>query len=75
MKAEYNLANMKSRPNPYAKKLKQQLTLPLDIDDRGEPLKQLEYAEAYGAFQSRGGVKPTNFPIDFITASVSTADK
>lgn len=32
MKPEYDLANMKSRPNPYAKQLKQQITLPLDID-------------------------------------------
>ena len=32
MKAEYDLANMKSRPNPYAKQLKQQVTLPLGID-------------------------------------------
>ena len=32
MKAEYDLANMKSRPNPYAKQLKQQVTLLLGID-------------------------------------------
>ncbi|ACK70934.1 conserved hypothetical protein [Gloeothece citriformis PCC 7424] len=32
MKEEYNLANMKSRPNPFAKQLKQQVTLPLGID-------------------------------------------
>lgn len=32
MKPEYDLANMKSRPNPFAKQLKQQVTLPLGID-------------------------------------------
>ncbi|BAY15330.1 hypothetical protein NIES21_11460 [Anabaenopsis circularis NIES-21] len=32
MKSEYDLANMKSRPNPYAKQLKQQVTLPLGIE-------------------------------------------
>ncbi|MCC5639567.1 antitoxin [Nostoc sp. CHAB 5844] len=32
MKPEYDLANMKSRPNPYAKQLKQQVILPLGID-------------------------------------------
>ena len=32
MKAEYDLTNMKSRPNPYAKQLKQQVTLLLGID-------------------------------------------
>lgn len=32
MKPEYDLANMKSRPNPFAKQLKQQVTLPLAID-------------------------------------------
>ena len=32
MKPEYDLANMKSRPNPYAKQLKQQVTLPLGIN-------------------------------------------
>ncbi len=32
MKPEYNLANMKSRPNPFAKQLKQKVTLPLGID-------------------------------------------
>ena len=32
MKAEYDLANMKSRSNPYAKQLKRQVTLPLGID-------------------------------------------
>lgn len=30
MKAEYNLAKMKSRKNPYAKRLKKQITLRLD---------------------------------------------
>jgi len=30
MKKEYNLAQMKSRPNPYAKRLKKQITLRLD---------------------------------------------
>ncbi|EGJ32826.1 MULTISPECIES: hypothetical protein [Moorena] len=39
MKPEYDLANMKSRPNPYAKKLKQPVTLPLRID-------VIEYFEA-----------------------------
>jgi uncharacterized protein (DUF4415 family) len=32
MKSEYDLANMKSRPNPFAQQLKQQVTLPLRID-------------------------------------------
>ncbi|WP_245894909.1 BrnA antitoxin family protein, partial [Nostoc cycadae] len=31
-KVLYDLANMKSRPNPYAKQLKQQVTLPLGIE-------------------------------------------
>ncbi|AOW99929.1 antitoxin [Moorena producens PAL-8-15-08-1] len=39
MKPEYDLANMKSRPNPYANKLKQPVTLPLRID-------VIEYFEA-----------------------------
>ena len=30
MKAEYDLGKMKSRKNPYAKKLKKQITLRLD---------------------------------------------
>ena len=30
MKAEYDLSKMKSRKNPYAKKLKKQITLRLD---------------------------------------------
>jgi len=30
MKAEYDLAKMKSRRNPYAKRLKKQITLRLD---------------------------------------------
>ena len=51
MKAEYDLTNMKSRPNPYAKQLKQQVTLPLGIDvikifetkaqERGIPYQEL----------------------------------
>lgn len=32
MKREYDLANMKSRPNPFSQKLKQQVTLPLGIE-------------------------------------------
>ncbi|MFM7877697.1 MAG: antitoxin [Microcystis panniformis] len=32
MKSEYDLANMKSRPNPFAQQLKRQVTLPLRID-------------------------------------------
>jgi hypothetical protein len=32
MEKEYDLANMKSRPNPFAQKLKQQISLPLRID-------------------------------------------
>ncbi|MGK7945755.1 MAG: antitoxin [Microcystaceae cyanobacterium] len=32
MKPEYDLSNMKSRPNPFAKQLKQQVTLPLGIE-------------------------------------------
>ena len=30
MKNEYNLKNMKSRKNPYAKRLKEQITIRLD---------------------------------------------
>ncbi len=32
MKAEYDLTKMKSRKNPYAKRLKKQITLRLDPD-------------------------------------------
>ena len=32
MKPEYDLTKMKSCPNPYAKKLKQQVNLPLEIE-------------------------------------------
>jgi predicted DNA binding CopG/RHH family protein len=32
MKREYDLANMKSRPNPFSKQLKKQVTLPLGIE-------------------------------------------
>jgi uncharacterized protein (DUF4415 family) len=32
MKAEYDLASMKSRPNPYAKALKKQVTIRLGPD-------------------------------------------
>lgn len=32
MKAEYDLTKMKSRRNPYARKLKKQITLRLDPD-------------------------------------------
>jgi len=32
MKLEYDLANMKSRPNPFADQLNQQVTLPLRVD-------------------------------------------
>ena len=32
MKSEYDLANMKSRPNPFAQQLNRQVTLPLRID-------------------------------------------
>lgn len=32
MKSEYDLSQMKSLPNPFAQQLKQQVTLPLDID-------------------------------------------
>ncbi|NEP82181.1 MAG: antitoxin [Okeania sp. SIO3C4] len=32
MKPEYDLTKMKSRPNPYAKKLKQQVNLSLGIE-------------------------------------------
>jgi uncharacterized protein (DUF4415 family) len=39
MKPEYDLSQMKSRPNPFAKQLKQQVTLPLGID-------VIEYFEA-----------------------------
>jgi hypothetical protein len=39
MKQEYDLSQMKSRPNPFAKELKQQVTLPLRLD-------VIEYFEA-----------------------------
>lgn len=39
MKKEYDLNKMKSRPNPFAQKLKQQVTLPLGIE-------VIEYFEA-----------------------------
>ena len=32
MKAEYDLSKMKARPNPYAKKLKKQITLRIGQD-------------------------------------------
>ena len=32
MKAEYDLARMKSRRNPYAKRLKKQLTIRMGLD-------------------------------------------
>ncbi len=32
MKPEYDLSKMKSRPNPFAKQLKQQVTLPLGVE-------------------------------------------
>ena len=32
MKAEYNLAKMKRRPNPYARQLKKQLTIRMGVD-------------------------------------------
>ncbi|MBI2439988.1 MAG: BrnA antitoxin family protein [Lentisphaerae bacterium] len=32
MKKEYDLSKMKSRPNPYAKRLKKQLTIRMGVD-------------------------------------------
>ena len=32
MKDEYDLSKMKSRPNPYARRLKKQLTIRMDVD-------------------------------------------
>ena len=32
MKAEYDFSKMKSRPNPYAKRLKRQVTIRMSID-------------------------------------------
>ena len=32
MKTEYDLSKMKSRPNPYAKRLKKQVTLRIGVD-------------------------------------------
>ena len=32
MKKEYDLARMKSRPNPYAKRLKRQVTIRMGVD-------------------------------------------
>jgi predicted DNA binding CopG/RHH family protein len=32
MKKEYDLSRMKSRPNPYAKRLKRQVTIRMGID-------------------------------------------
>ncbi len=39
MKQEYDFSKMKSRPNPFAKQLKQKVTLPLGIE-------VIEYFEA-----------------------------
>ncbi|MGK7925852.1 MAG: antitoxin [Spirulina sp.] len=39
MRQEYDLSKMKSQPNPFAKQLKKQVTLPLGID-------VIEYFEA-----------------------------
>ncbi len=33
MKEEYDLSTMKSRPNPYAKQLKKQVTMRLEVED------------------------------------------
>jgi uncharacterized protein (DUF4415 family) len=40
MKKEYGLSKMKSRPNPYAKRLKKQVTLRIS-PDVGEYFKQM----------------------------------
>ena len=32
MKTEYDLTKMKSRPNPYAKRLRKQLTIRMGLD-------------------------------------------
>ncbi len=32
MKPEYDLAKMQKRPNPFAKQLKKQVTIPLGVD-------------------------------------------
>jgi predicted DNA binding CopG/RHH family protein len=32
MRAEYDLSKMKSRPNPYAKRLKRQVTIRMGVD-------------------------------------------
>jgi uncharacterized protein (DUF4415 family) len=32
MKPEYDLSKMKKRPNPFAKQLKKQVTIPLGVD-------------------------------------------
>ena len=32
MKKEYDLSQLKSRPNPYAKRLKRQVTLRMGVD-------------------------------------------
>lgn len=44
MKKEYDLSTMKSRPNPYARRLKQQITLRLDPN-------VIEYFKAMAAEQ------------------------
>jgi len=35
MKPEYDLSKMKKRPNPFAKQLKEQVTIPLGIEGLG----------------------------------------
>lgn len=50
MKSEYDLTAMKRRPNPYAKQLKQQITLSLSTDvieyfDKKAQEKEISYQE------------------------------
>ncbi len=50
MKSEYDLTVMKRRPNPYAKQLKQQITLSLSSDvieyfDKKAQEKEISYQE------------------------------
>lgn len=82
MKPEYNLASMKSRPNPFAKKLKQQVTLPLEIMGFIAELQNnlIKEKEVYNLSRNREfgkfgfvGFKETATTIDFV--ALVEADK
>jgi len=54
MQKEYDLDKMKSRPNPFAQTLKQQVTLPLGIE-------VIEYFEAMAQEKGKKKKKKKNF--------------